>query len=211
MSLVITFNGKNEVYIPKPSPKSYKLSRLSKLTPTFNDLIHQYLDKETIERHKVASQKSGKKSLNQKINAYQNHKSNFKKKIFYARDLMSTHVKTITSSETINDALQMLGEFQFHHIPIIEDKKLHGIISDRLILKSLANAHQMNTPLKNIMIKKVLTAKPESSIPDIARAMLAEKISCLPIIDDEIRLKGIITTSDILNFLTLSFPFEVYS
>lgn len=60
------------------------------------------------------------------------------------------------------------------------------------------------------MTKKVLTAQGHTVISDIARAMLVEKISCLPVTDTKLNVTGVLTTSDILSLLISSFPLEVY-
>jgi acetoin utilization protein AcuB len=104
-----------------------------------------------------------------------------------------------------------MGQHQFHHIPVVENGLLKGIISDRLILSHLAKAESKKSLIETIMVEQVLTADVHTSIADISRAMLDEKVSCLPVIDQKLHLKGMITTSDILSLMIMSFPLDIYS
>jgi len=61
------------------------------------------------------------------------------------------------------------------------------------------------------MVKEVLVGQEHSSISDIARVMLEERIHCVPITTEDLELKGLVTSSDILELLVHSFPLEIYA
>lgn len=211
MSLVVTFNGQFKPYNPQKVTNNHRLQRMSQVAPVFNDLLHKYIDKETLEKQEEhdshEQQLDPVKQSNMK--AYDKVSKSMKRRL-YARDIMTKNVKVLGPDNTINDALQMIGQYQFHHIPIVEEEFMKGIVSDRLILKSLADGKSLDTRLEDIMIVRILTAQTHTSISDIARAMLMEKISSLPVTDSKLNVKGILTTSDILSLLISSFPVELY-
>lgn len=211
MSLVVTFNGQFKNYKPSEVKHNHRLQRISQVAPAFNDLLHDYLEKESIQGqigHDTHDKKAETRA-NPNIKSYEKI-ANEKSRRLYARDIMSETIHSLGPQNTINDAIQLMGKFQFHHIPIVKEDTMQGIVSDRLVLKSLASGSTLNTPLEKVMIKKVLTAQTHTSISDIARAMLVEKISCLPVTDNKLKVKGILTSSDILSLLISSFPIEVY-
>jgi CBS domain-containing protein len=53
-------------------------------------------------------------------------------------------------------------------------------------------------PVAEIMTSKVVTAAPDTSVPEIARLLLENKISAVPVIDDEDRILGIVSQGDLL-------------
>ena len=86
---------------------------------------------------------------------------------------------------------------KIHHLPILDkDDTLVGIISDR-------DLHHPTTDLvTKYMSSEVLTCLDTTRIQDIAKIMLHENISALPVINNLHELKGMITKTDLLYFLT---------
>ena len=95
------------------------------------------------------------------------------------------------------------------HIPIVDDNRLVGIVSDRDVLKELspnadtdgADIHALNTLRKKahqIMTRKVITISPEDTIEEAAAAMLEKKFNCLPVLERSGAVVGIITKTDLL-------------
>lgn len=213
MSLVISYAGKVKPYKLPEHQDSIRRQRMAKVAPAFNDLLHRYLDKETLDKAESQAKNQEERSKQPQNSGVQKYakQAEAPKRRAYARDIMSTSIKVLSPGHTLNDAIQLLGQYGFHHIPIVEDHIMKGIVSDRLILKSLAEGKNLQSKLEEIMVREVLTAQEHSPIGDIAKALLNEKISCLPVIDDRSNVKGIVTSSDLLNLLALSFPLEVYA
>tara|TARA_R110002072_G_scaffold64203_5_gene159668 strand:- start:2019 stop:2633 length:615 start_codon:yes stop_codon:yes gene_type:complete len=204
VSLIVTFNGQ---FKPNPIPydDSHQLRRIRKMDPLFNDLLNKIssedLPKETTQNLKQASAK---------VQTYQKSAQNMKRK-FYARDIMTTEVETLTVEHTLKDAIELLDIRKFRHIPILKDQQLYGIISDRLILKLLSQGKTKGTKLEEIMTKEVISALENTSITDISRAFLNRKINCVPIVDEKLNLKGIVTSTDLMNLLIVSSEFISYA
>ncbi len=211
MSLIVTFNGQFKNYNPTQIEHTHRLERMSRIAPVFNDLLHEYLNDDVI-RDQHPNSKNQKKlnhTNDEKLKSYQKSSKGMTRKL-YARDIMTKDIHSIESNKTLKDAIQLMGLHQFHHLPVVDNNIMQGILSDRLIFKALANGKSLSSKVDSIMVKKVLTAQDHTSISDIARAMLVEKISCLPILDKKLSVKGVITTSDILSLMISSFPIEIY-
>jgi CBS domain-containing protein len=196
---MVTFNGQ---FKPYSAPVSVKVNRLKGVAPEFNDLVEHYVDKDST---------NGEVHTRKKVLAsYEKNQNNQKRKV-YARDIMSTKIKFLSPEHTILDGMTFLSKNKVHHIPIIEDSILVGIVSDRLLLAGLGSNKSKSTSLQEVMVKKLLVGQEHSSISEVARVMLEERINCIPITTKDLKLKGLVTSSDILELLVHSFPLEIYA
>ncbi len=124
-------------------------------------------------------------------------------------EIMTTKVICAGMDDTLDGIRKTLEMNRCHHIPIVEDNRLVGIVSDRDVLKDLspeadmenADNHALNTLQKKahqIMSRKVITISPEDSVEEAAAAMLEKKFSCLPVLERSGAVVGIVTKTDIL-------------
>jgi CBS domain-containing protein len=213
MSLVVTINGKIKPYRPTPVNESLRLRRLQKVAPGYNDLLHRIIEKHDLEKNTEQNQLTPPEKDSPVPPAIREYHKNSAppKKRYFARDIMGHNVLTLLPEQSVQDALTLMANKKFHHIPIVKEHKIVGIVSDRLLISTIAEGNNKNTTLEKIMISEVLSGNLNTTIADIARGMLDQNISCVPITDDELHLKGIITKSDLLSLLILSFPIDIYS
>lgn len=133
-------------------------------------------------------------------------------RIVFVWEIMTEPVDTLEEEDLLEKAKNLFRERRYRHIPIVNNiGKLTGIISDRDILKYLADGINFNTRIRNQMIKKVLTATPDTKIRDAAYVMVTEKIGCLPVINPEEKPIGILTRSDILKCIVKKPPLDLYA
>ena len=127
-------------------------------------------------------------------------------------EIMTTEVVTAGMDDTLGGIRKVFERNHYHHIPIVEEGRLVGIISDRDVLRNLsprvdavrANDHDLMTLKKKahqIMTRKVITTSPEDSIKGAATTMLENNISCLPALDQSGAIVGIVTKTDLLESL----------
>ncbi|AIC95318.1 acetoin utilization AcuB family protein [Shouchella lehensis] len=123
--------------------------------------------------------------------------------------IMRTNVYTLSPTDSIQDAIDLMEQKSIRHIPIVdEDEKLVGIVSDRdirdsrpSILMPLNEKDLFLKPISSIMAYPVLTAHEDDDVQETAKIFYQHRIGCLPITANE-RLVGIISESDILSSLT---------
>lgn len=118
---------------------------------------------------------------------------------YYAYELMTKNVQTLSPVARIGDAKKLMHEKSFHHIPLVIDHKLTGLISSH----DLVNLTQ-DSNLEHVadrMSRLVLCASDSTPLRHIVEIFYKENISALPLIDEEFKLTGIITHRDLLKWL----------
>lgn len=118
-----------------------------------------------------------------------------------AEKAASRPVFTINSDTTLAEADTLLAEHSFKGAPVTEDGRLVGIISRRDLNKGI-RSDLSHAPVKGFMSTNVITATPEQSLNELRRQMVEHNIGRIPLLDENGRLSGIITRSDILLYLS---------
>ena len=97
------------------------------------------------------------------------------------------------------DAIQLMAEKNVGALPVLEDGKLVGIISERdytrkVILKGKSSKE---TPIKDIMTQELLTVHPGDSISECMHLMTDKRIRHLPVIEED-KLVGLVSIGDLV-------------
>ena len=115
-------------------------------------------------------------------------------------DLMMVDIATIRENSDVQDAAKLMLERHVTHIPVVtNDYKLIGIVTSWDLSKSIATN---SNHLKDIMTKTVKYCNAHESIEEVARKMRKFDISCLPVVDEDMKVLGLITTDQISNLLS---------
>jgi len=123
------------------------------------------------------------------------------------KDSMAREVVVLSPETTAAEALAICRERRVRHLPVLEEGRLVGIISDR-DLRSAAPA--LGDPgraealgkirISEVMTSDVVSARPDDAIEEAANAMRESRIGCLPVVEDD-ALVGIVTSSDVMEAL----------
>jgi CBS domain-containing protein len=115
-------------------------------------------------------------------------------------DVMIGKVVTLSPHHSFNDVANLMNDRYFRHCVVVDQGGVViGVISDRDILRALArNPNSRSKSLDQIMTKQPVTVKRNTAIIDAVGKMLAKRINCLPVIDDDGRVCGIVTSTDLL-------------
>ena len=125
---------------------------------------------------------------------------------------MSTDLITLELDDDLSKAKAIFDQHSIHHILILCDKQLVGVVTDRDIYKHLSPTigTKNETPRDHSMLQKKLhlimnrdltTAKAEVSLNDAVLMFHDNHLSCLPIVNDEMQPIGIISWRDILKVI----------
>lgn len=120
---------------------------------------------------------------------------------FYALNVMTSELVTEspdTALNTIREKMKVLGA---HHIPVVQNFRLIGLISDRDLLKIDQSSAFYFLKASDIMTTVLVVCDEDTPIEQLAKVLLVEKINCLPVIDKNHKLIGVITRSDILRVI----------
>lgn len=192
MSLLITFNGQFKPYRSEIEDNNSNRSlKVRHVSPIFKEVLERYMDKSFA------------------TDIYNKIQEHVRVRV-YARDIMHSPVKSLKPEDTINEGIFFMEKNRCHHIPIVDKGILVGVVSDRSLLNALSLGEGLEAKLFSVMNPKVITGQGHTVISEIARVMVYEQIHSLPIIDSKAKLIGIVTATDILRFLTTSFPVEFY-
>ncbi len=111
------------------------------------------------------------------------------------KDVMSRDFAKIKEKSSIENAAETMLHEEITHLPVItNDNKLLGIVTAWDISKSVARKYK---ELDEIMTKKVIVVNPEDPIELAARKMKKYNISSLPVVDENQKVVGIVTTNHI--------------
>ncbi|MEJ7872063.1 MAG: CBS and ACT domain-containing protein [Rubrobacteraceae bacterium] len=131
--------------------------------------------------------------------------------VLLVKDFMKQGLLTLSPDSSAFDALRLCHDRRIRHIPVVEDDRLAGIVSDRDIRDaspSLGDPERVGAlkemRVGNVMTREVVTARPQDTIVHAAQEMYERKIDALPVTVGE-ELVGIVTSSDAMRALvTLS-------
>lgn len=118
------------------------------------------------------------------------------------RDIMQRFPQTVRPDDKLTIARDIMLWGQFRHLPVLDQGKLVGVLSERDIAAHQARtgeslASSPDDTVAMAMQREPHTAHPDDSITEAAARMASEKVGCLPILDRG-ELVGLVTTTDIL-------------
>ena len=128
------------------------------------------------------------------------------------RDWMTTSPITIDANATIVQALHLLNEKNVRRLPVMQDGKLVGLVTERMLLtfspgKSTSldtwELHYLlaKTPVTAAMNPKPHTVTPETDLADCARILNDRKLNGITVVNEKGELVGILTTTNALEAL----------
>ncbi len=122
------------------------------------------------------------------------------------REIMNTNITTISPGTKLSEAYGIMNEKKIRHLPIMEQDKILGIVTDRdlrLATSKLAqHPFDPESEVRNIMSHPVKTTHPSDPVESATQIMREMKIGCLPVIEDS-ELVGMVTNTDLLDALLL--------
>lgn len=123
-------------------------------------------------------------------------------------DIMTTKLITLGPEATLRDAHNITKEKGIRHIPIVDShNKLLAIVTQKVLIANVMQIlsdygeqaierKEKHTDVLNVAETDFDTVKPNRPIIDVAEFFLFNKHGCLPVVDDENKILGIITSSD---------------
>ena len=130
--------------------------------------------------------------------------------MFVSRSMVS-QVITIDKDASIFEAQEKMAANKIRHLPIVDDNnRLIGIVTDRDIRSALPYSLIKHKPsaeerealaqrkVKDIMTRRPKTISPMYTIQDALLMIQKEKVGAFPVVDDEGKLKGILSVRDLL-------------
>jgi len=99
---------------------------------------------------------------------------------------------TVHPEQPIGDALAIMQRYGISGLPVVSNERLVGILTNR----DLRFERRLERPVREVMTTKVISAHPGISLEDAKEILQAHRIEKLPLVDDQDRLRGLITVKD---------------
>jgi CBS domain-containing membrane protein len=142
--------------------------------------------------------------------------------------IMTTNLICLQVHDDLAAAMQAMQDGDFRHVPVVnEQMKLLGIVSDRDVLRHLPFAGRrplvpdkkfrehlfsadpknavLEMPLEDIMTRKVEYISPASTAIEAVTILRNTKVSCLPVLDGQGKILGIVTVTNLMRLLLTAY------
>lgn len=113
------------------------------------------------------------------------------------KDLMSRDVKVISPEMSIRDAAMQMREGDFGMLPVGENDRLIGTITDRdIAIRAVGEGKDSSTKVRDVMSEGIAWVFEDESVEDAAKMMSQRQVRRLPVVDRDKRLVGIVALGD---------------
>jgi CBS domain-containing protein len=113
-------------------------------------------------------------------------------------EVMTRQVHVISPEATIQEAAQEMRGGDFGMLPVGENDRMIGSISDRdIAIRAIAEGKGSNTKVRDVMSDGIVWAYEDDSIEDAARIMSEHQVRRLPVVNKDKRLVGIVALGDV--------------
>jgi len=122
-------------------------------------------------------------------------------------EVMTESPLTVEPDDTIGHADEIMVEHGIRQLPVVGDKELIGIITERDIRSFLSGRlfgtpqerdQALSTKVAAIMTSQPISLSPDDELRDAVELLIEQKIGGIPVVDEEEGLVGIVTYVDIL-------------
>jgi CBS domain-containing protein len=110
-------------------------------------------------------------------------------------------VEVISADATMSDAVRLLGEKRIGALPVIEDARIVGIISERDVIYCLRDhgPEVLNWPVSRIMTSPAITADRSTPVLAALALMTQRRIRHLPVVESH-QIVGIVSIGDLVKY-----------
>jgi CBS domain-containing protein len=112
------------------------------------------------------------------------------------RDIMSRHVVSLNTTDTVEKAAQLMKDYNIGSIPICSGSSVVGIVTDRDITLRAVASGQSNRQLKDIITPNPVVGTPDMDVHEAVRIMSEKQIRRLPVVENN-SLVGMVALGDI--------------
>ncbi len=114
--------------------------------------------------------------------------------------IMTTNLITVGPSDTLQTVKDILISRRIHHVPVVEEGRLVGLVSiDDLFKLNINHSEYANTLVSAVMTKKLAKVESSDKIGTAAEVFMEHLFHALPVVDEGM-LVGIVTSFDLLKY-----------
>lgn len=115
-------------------------------------------------------------------------------------EVMTRNVVATAPDHSVQEAITLVARHRFRHLLVVTgDQHLAGVISDRDLLRFMIREPQWGgAAVAEVMRTDPITVRPDTLLSAAITEMLNRRINCLPVVDGDERVVGILTSTDLL-------------
>lgn len=114
------------------------------------------------------------------------------------REIMTGSVKMANREMTLQEVARLMREGDMGSMPVVDDGKLVGIITDRdIVVRAIAGGKESSTAVGEVMTTEIFSVKPDDYVFEAIRLMGDKQVRRVPVVDENGGLAGIIAMADI--------------
>lgn len=112
------------------------------------------------------------------------------------RDVMTRNPQTVSPNDSVRDAARLMRDIDTGAVPVVENGRPLGILTDRdIVVRGVAEG-QLDRPVRDLVSQDLVTAPPDMSTKEAAELMGRHQVRRLPVVENE-RLVGIVSIGDL--------------
>jgi len=126
--------------------------------------------------------------------------------------IMTTNIISVHQGQKLSDVRHIIIESNIHHVPIVEGKKLVGLISFTDLMKlnivisgaderTIDSIVDQQFSIQEIMTTELTTIKNTDSVRQASKILAESNFHSLPVVDDQNEIVGIVTMTDLIHYL----------
>jgi CBS domain-containing protein len=114
------------------------------------------------------------------------------------REAMTREVQLVRPDQTIREAARLMSELDIGALPVEENDRLIGMITDRdIAVRAVAEGHGPDTQVGKVMTQEIRYCFEDQSIDEVTQNMAEQRIRRLPVLSRDKRLVGILSLGDL--------------
>jgi CBS domain-containing protein len=126
----------------------------------------------------------------------------FKRRVVMkVKDAMTRDVRMTRPDQRIRDAALLMAELDIGVLPVEENDKLIGMITDRdIAVRAVADGRGPDTPIREVMTREVLYCFEDQTLDEVSQNMADKRVRRMPVMNRHKRLVGILSLGDLAQY-----------
>ena len=128
----------------------------------------------------------------------------------FVKDIMKNTVISVDSSLTVIDAAKMMEDAGVGCVVVMENGVAVGILTERdFVRRIVAQEKSSSIPVKEVMSSPLIVISPDETVWELAELMKQRRIHKVPVVNEEGRLIGMATTTDLTRICSVGSESEM--
>ena len=117
----------------------------------------------------------------------------------HVRDVMTANPDCVSQGDSILDAARIMRDSDTGVVPVVDGKKIIGLITDRdIVVRAIADGKDINSVRVNeVMTKQVRSVKEDTPVDEVFNLMSSAEIRRVPVVNNSNEIVGIVSIGDL--------------